>query len=63
MHDNLVCERCHSHSAIRFELSVFGPVDLRETRLCLACQTAVDAEREAAAIDPGESYAVARHSG
>jgi hypothetical protein len=57
IHEGLLCERCHSRPAVRFEVSVFGPIDLRETRLCLACQTAVDAERESAEIDPHESLA------
>ena len=41
-----LCERCHSRPAAHFELTVFGPLDLRETRLCASCQAVVDVTSE-----------------
>jgi hypothetical protein len=55
-HDRL-CERCGLRPAVRHELAVFGPVDLRETHLCLICQDAVDAATELAGGEPEGSFA------
>jgi len=55
-HDRL-CERCGLRPAVRHELTMFGPVDLRETHLCLTCQDAVDAATELAGSQPEGSFA------
>ena len=53
----LLCEHCGVQEAARFELTVFGAFDLRETRLCVPCQDVEDERANAAGPPRGGSYA------